>query len=154
MFVQKHQYQDTRPLIADHYRRHRKQLADKGTTKKPHAISTKNNIKGIKKRWKKYIPPNNISFIIKLSDFRYYKLMIKDLLAFLQHCTKEDIITFLNWILDYYHVRKKSSFYKYWRVWRILYRRYIGRSLYAKIAADINNIRTLFFKEQFLADRL
>jgi hypothetical protein len=39
---------------AEHYRQHRQQLANKGATKKPHAISTKNNIRGIKIRWKKY----------------------------------------------------------------------------------------------------
>jgi hypothetical protein len=38
---------------AEHYRQYRQQLAKKGVTKKPHAISTKNNIKGIKLRWKK-----------------------------------------------------------------------------------------------------
>jgi hypothetical protein len=44
---------DSYALTAEHYRRHRQQLAEKGIIKKPHAISTKNNIKGIKKRWKK-----------------------------------------------------------------------------------------------------
>ena len=39
---------------AEHYHQYRQQLAKKGVTKKPHAISTKNNIKGIKLRWKKY----------------------------------------------------------------------------------------------------
>ena len=39
---------------AEHYRQYRQQLAKKGATKKNHAISTKNNIKGIKLRWKKY----------------------------------------------------------------------------------------------------
>jgi hypothetical protein len=39
---------------AEHYRQYRQQLAKKGVTKKPHAISIKNNIKGIKLRWKKY----------------------------------------------------------------------------------------------------
>ena len=38
---------------AEHYRQHRQQLKN-GVRKKPHAISTKNNIKGIKLRWKKY----------------------------------------------------------------------------------------------------
>ena len=56
MVVQKRP--NTHRLTAEHYRRHRQQLADKGTTKKPHAISTRNNIKGIKNRWKKYVPPN------------------------------------------------------------------------------------------------
>ena len=39
---------------AEHYRQYRQQLAKKGTTKKNHAISTKNDIRGIKLRWKKY----------------------------------------------------------------------------------------------------
>jgi hypothetical protein len=50
MDVQK--FQDSHSLTAEHYRWHRQQLAEKGTIKKHHAISTKNNIKGIKKRWK------------------------------------------------------------------------------------------------------
>jgi hypothetical protein len=37
---------------AEHYRQYRQQLARKDH--KAHAISTKNNIKGIKLRWKKY----------------------------------------------------------------------------------------------------
>ena len=56
MIVQKHQ--NIRPLTAEHYRRHRQQLADNGFTKKPHVISIKNNIKGIKKWWKRYISLN------------------------------------------------------------------------------------------------
>jgi hypothetical protein len=47
MGVQKDQ--DSRSLTAEYYRRHRQQLAEKETIKKHHAISTKNNIKGIKK---------------------------------------------------------------------------------------------------------
>jgi hypothetical protein len=46
-----------RTQTAEHYRQYRQQLAEKGATKKPHAISTKNNIKGIKLRWKKYGNP-------------------------------------------------------------------------------------------------
>jgi hypothetical protein len=38
---------------AKHYRQYHQQLARKGATKKPHAIST-NNIKGIKLCWKKH----------------------------------------------------------------------------------------------------
>jgi hypothetical protein len=47
MGVQKDQ--DARELTAEHYRRHRQQLAEKGIIKKPHAISTKNNINAVKK---------------------------------------------------------------------------------------------------------
>jgi hypothetical protein len=39
---------------AEHYRQYRQQLAKKGATKKNHTISIKNNIKGIKLRWKEY----------------------------------------------------------------------------------------------------
>jgi hypothetical protein len=39
---------------AEHYRQYRQQLVKKGATKKGYAISIKNNIKGIKLRWKKY----------------------------------------------------------------------------------------------------
>lgn len=40
---------------AKHYRQYRQQLAKKDTIKKNYAISTKNNIREIKVRWKKYI---------------------------------------------------------------------------------------------------
>lgn len=36
---------------ADHYRRHREQLVKKGTVKKEHADSTKENIWGVMKKW-------------------------------------------------------------------------------------------------------
>jgi len=39
--------------------------------------------------------------------------MEEDPLAFLQHCTREDIMTFLKWILDEFRVRKKSSVHEY-----------------------------------------
>jgi hypothetical protein len=43
-------------------------LARKGITKKPHAISTKNNIKGIKLRWKKYDVSMAYTLWTKTSD--------------------------------------------------------------------------------------
>jgi hypothetical protein len=81
--------------------------------------------------------------LTKLNRPRYCIMMNEDSLAFLQHCSKEDIMTFWKWILDYYYVRKKSTLYEYWRVWRMLYRRCVGRSLHAKITRDINNMRIL-----------
>lgn len=72
--------------------------------------------------------------------------MKEDPLAFLQHCSKEDIMTFWKWILDQYKVQKKSTLHKYWRVWRMLYRQCVGRGLHAKIAADINDVCTLPFQ--------
>ena len=41
------------PPRAGHYRQYRRKLADAGPTKKPHAPSTKNNIRGLKTRLKK-----------------------------------------------------------------------------------------------------
>jgi hypothetical protein len=90
---------------------------------------------------------------VELSGSRYCELMNEDPLAFLQHCSREDIMTFLKWILDQYHVRKKSTLHEYWRVWRMLYRRCVGRSLHAKITADINDVYTLLPKKGILADR-
>jgi len=36
---------------AEHYRKHRKQLVEKGTVKKEHADSTKENIHGVMVKW-------------------------------------------------------------------------------------------------------
>jgi hypothetical protein len=51
MGVQK--FQDSHSLTAEHYRRYRQQLAEKGTIKKRYAISTKKQHQRDKKRWKK-----------------------------------------------------------------------------------------------------
>ena len=129
---------------SEHYRQYRQQLAMKGATKKSHAISTKNNIKGIKLRWKKYnVSMADTLWTRVLMTCRLSELMDEDPLSFLQRCTKEDIMTFLKWILDEYRVRKKSTLHEYWRVWRMLYRRCVGHSLHAKIAGDINNVSSL-----------
>lgn len=43
----------------NHYRKHRKQLEEKGTVKKNHADSTKENIYGVMKKWTRsdiYVP--------------------------------------------------------------------------------------------------
>lgn len=39
---------------AEHYRRLRQELTERGASKNEHATSTKNNIRGIKERWKKW----------------------------------------------------------------------------------------------------
>ena len=130
---------------AEHYRQYRQQLAKKGAPKKNRAISTKNNIRGIKLRWKKY----DVSMMActlwtrLLTICRFSEMMDEDPLSFLQHCTKEDIMTFLKWVLDEYRVRKQSTLHEYWRVWRMLYRRCVGYSLHAKIAGDINDVSSL-----------
>ena len=44
-------------LTADHYRQFRRKLVQKGATKKDHATSTKNNIRYVKERWKRFAVP-------------------------------------------------------------------------------------------------
>ncbi|KAI9776368.1 MAG: hypothetical protein M1816_005335, partial [Peltula sp. TS41687] len=48
-------------------------------------------------------------------------------------------MTFLKWILDHHRVQKKSSLHEYWRVWRMLYRKCVGRSLHAKVMEEVND---------------
>jgi len=46
------------PRTAEYYRKYKQQLVSQGPPKKKHSTSTKNNIKGIKIRWKKLgLPP-------------------------------------------------------------------------------------------------
>ncbi|KAF2194831.1 hypothetical protein K469DRAFT_774781, partial [Zopfia rhizophila CBS 207.26] len=82
---------------ADHYRQHRKRLAKKGTVKKDHADTTKENIWRVMGKWTRHC------------DF-----LGKNRLAFLVQSTKKDIMTFLKWMLDVYpRIRKRSSLYEH-----------------------------------------
>ncbi|KIX08334.1 uncharacterized protein Z518_02990 [Rhinocladiella mackenziei CBS 650.93] len=66
----------------------------------------------------------------------------EDRLRFLVHVTKEDIMTFLKWILDVYpKVRKRSTLDEYWRVWCMLYRKSVGKSLHAKVMEEVRDVR-------------
>jgi hypothetical protein len=74
---------------AEHYRQYSQELARKGVTKKPHAISTKNNIKGIKLRWKRYDVSMAYTLWTRLlTNMQFSELMDEDPLSFLQHGTK------------------------------------------------------------------
>lgn len=86
---------------AEHYRRHRRQLVEKGAVKKDHADSTKENIWGVMMKWTKHC-----------------EFLGEDRLNFLVQATKEDIMTFLTWVLDFYpRIKKRSTVHEYWRVW-------------------------------------
>ena len=53
-------------------------------------------------------------------------------------------MTFLKWILDHYlRIRKQSSVHQYWRQWRMLRRKCVGRSLHARVADEVNDVRVL-----------
>ncbi|KAH7042182.1 hypothetical protein B0J12DRAFT_702369 [Macrophomina phaseolina] len=118
----------------DYYRRHRKQLAENGIVKKVHAGSTKENIFGIKTKWTKYsIAPLEM-------QMQYCQYVGQDEFELLVQSTKEDIMTFLKWMLDAYpRIRKRSSLHEYWRLWRMLYRKAAGKSLYSKVIEEIND---------------
>ena len=56
--------------------------------------------------------------------------------------TKEDIMTFLKWMLDVYpRIKKRSSVHEYWRVWCMLYRKSVGCSLHANVMEEVNDVR-------------
>jgi hypothetical protein len=79
-----------------------------------------------------------INFMSRHCDF-----LGEDRLKFLIGSSKEDIMTFLKWILDVYpRVRKRSSLHEYWRNWCILYRKSVGASLHAKVMEEVNDVRT------------
>ena len=69
--------------------------------------------------------------------------MNEDPLNFLKNCTKEDIMTFLKWMHDNYRIKKVSSSQEYKRIFFMLYRRCVGRSLHAKIASDIDDVSVI-----------
>jgi len=63
----------------------------------------------------------------------------EDRLTFLVQSTKEDIMTFLKWMLDIYpRIKKRSSVHEYWRVWCMLYRKSVGCSLHAEVAMHMS----------------
>ncbi len=70
--------------------------------------------------------------------------MEEDQQEHLQHASKEDIATFLMWMLDTYpRLRKRSSVHQYWRQWRMLYRKLTGQHLLDEIREEINDVSTL-----------
>jgi hypothetical protein len=76
------------------------------------------------------------------STSRHCAFLGEDRLTFLVQSTKEDIMTFLKWMLDVYpRIRKRSSVHEYWRVWCMLYRKSVGRSLHAKVMEEVNDVR-------------
>ncbi|KIX10206.1 uncharacterized protein Z518_01287 [Rhinocladiella mackenziei CBS 650.93] len=49
-------------------------------------------------------------------------------------------MTLLKWILDVYpRVRKRSTLDEYWRVWCMLYRKSVGKSLHAKVMEEVRD---------------
>ncbi len=73
---------------------------------------------------------------------RHCEFLGEDRLSFLVRATKEDIMTFLKWILDVHpRVRKRSTLDEYWRVWCMLYRKSVGKGLHAKVMEEVRDVR-------------
>lgn len=71
---------------------------------------------------------------------KHCEFLEEDRLSFLVRATKEDIMTFLKWILDVYpRVRKRSTLDEYWRVWCMLYRKSVGKGLHAKVMEEVRD---------------
>jgi hypothetical protein len=61
-------------------------------------------------------------------------------LDYLARSSGEDIMIFLKWLHDNYHIKKLKTAQGYKRVYFMLYRRSVGRNLHAKIAQDVNDV--------------
>ncbi|KAJ5340181.1 hypothetical protein N7541_009305 [Penicillium brevicompactum] len=120
----------------EYYVQRRRQL-EKSIIQKRHAVSTKNNIEYIKRKW------------IKHCDFLGKKEYLKSLHA----AKKEDVMIFLEWILHNSKIKKFSSLHENWRLWCQLYRKAVGRSLHAKSCQDINDYMNKDLVERFNLDR-
>lgn len=73
-------------------------------------------------------------------DARHCDFLGEHRLRFLVAAQKEDVMTFLKWILDNYSIKKFSSLHENWRLWCQLYRKAVGRSLHAKSCENINDV--------------
>lgn len=122
----------------EHYRRRRRQL-EKGIIQERHAVSTKNNIDFIKRRWTRYHLLPVLVFILA-NQARHCVHLGEDPLQFLVRVQKGDVMVFLEWILDNSEIKKFSSLHENWRLWCQLYRKAVGRSLHAKSCQDINDV--------------
>ena len=81
--------------------------------------------------------------IVKLlmASNRHCIFLGEDRLQFLRLAIKEDIMTFIMWILDnYLRLRKQSSLHQYFRQFRMLRRKCVSQSLHAKIMEDVNDV--------------
>jgi hypothetical protein len=73
---------------------------------------------------------------------RHCDFLGENKLDFLVRSSKEDIMTFLKWMLDVYPgIRKQSTLHEYWRVWCMLYRKSVGHSVHAKVMEEVNDVR-------------
>ncbi|EXU95174.1 DUF3435 domain protein [Metarhizium robertsii] len=107
----------------EYYRSKRTRLAKLGAVRRRHADTTKVNMHGVKLKWTKHCDH------LSVSDIEH-----------LENASKEDIMTFLEWMLDSYRrIRKRSTVHAYKRILFQVYRKSVGADFNAKANEEIND---------------
>jgi hypothetical protein len=70
----------------------------------------------------------------------------RDPLQMLQTAERDDIMLFLEWILDNYPSRKKISIIQKFKHWRQLFRKYAGRTWPDSWRSEVNDVRLTVWK--------
>ncbi|KAK2595006.1 hypothetical protein QQS21_007260 [Conoideocrella luteorostrata] len=108
---------------ADYYRSKRKRLVKHGTVRKRHADTTKVNMHGVKLKWTKHCKHLSTNPVNHLED-----------------ASKEDIMTFLEWMLDSYRrIRKRSTVHAYKRILFQVYRKSVGVDFQKEANEEVND---------------
>ncbi|KJK84922.1 hypothetical protein H633G_11257 [Metarhizium anisopliae BRIP 53284] len=107
----------------EYYRSKRKHLAKHGAIRKRHADTTKVNMHGVKLKWTRHC----------------CHLSVNDI-SHLENASKEDIMTFLEWMLDTYRrIRKRSTVHAYKRILFQVYRKSVGVDFNNQANEEIND---------------
>ena len=126
---------------ADYYRSKRQELQRHGAVKKRHAGTTKLNMHIVKEKWTRYKPILNSSFPSMLTLHSHCKHLSVQPHQHLIESTKEDIMTFLEWMLDTYRrVRKRSTVHSYKRILFQVYRKSVGADFEKLANEEINDV--------------
>ncbi|EFY84778.1 hypothetical protein MAC_09181 [Metarhizium acridum CQMa 102] len=108
---------------AEYYRSKRTRLAKHGIVRKRHADTTKVNMHGVKSKWT-----------------RHCDHLCTDAVNHLENASKEDIMTFLQWMLDSYRrIRKRSTVHAYKRILFQVYRKSVGIDFNKEANEEIND---------------
>ncbi|KAJ9155542.1 DUF3435 domain protein [Pleurostoma richardsiae] len=107
----------------DHYRRRRNRYAEQGVVKKVHSDTTKVNMAGVTKKWREHCAH------LDVDDYSHMDV-----------AAKEDIMVFLEWMLDTYkRIRKRSTVHEYKRVFLMVYRKSVSRDFDKEASSEIND---------------
>jgi hypothetical protein len=84
---------------------------------------------------------STLLYFDRSNSLRHCEFLSVDRLDHLIRSTKEDIMMFLEWMLDEYkRIKKRSSLHEYWRIWCMLYRKSVGTSIHAQVREEVNDV--------------